>query len=133
MSPNTMEKSVCCVPEKKNGRFTKIRKNLLKVTTTFLLAFNFLFGAYCPVFAAGDAEKIIKDLLGDLINILCMAFSAVGILMVAFSIPKAIMSFRNEDTDGQTRAAMAIILGVFLTASGLIVNGFGLIDLLYTF
>ena len=133
MSPNTMEKPVCCVPKKKNGRFAKIRKNLLKATTTFLLTLNFLFGAYCPVFAANDAEGIIKDLLGDLINILCMAFSAVGILMVAFSIPKAIMSFRNEDTDGQTRAAMATILGVFLTASGLIVNGFGLIDLLYTF
>lgn len=133
MSPNTMKEPVACVPGGRKLHLAKIGKRFLKATPYFLLAINILVGTYCPAFAATGAEGTIKDLLKYFVNLVCMGFSGVGIVIVAFSIGKAILAFKNEDTDGQARAAMAIMVGLFLVAIGPIVNGFNLIDKLYTF
>lgn len=133
MSPNTMKEPVACVSEKGKWCLAKIGKHFLKATPYLLLAINILVGTYCPAFAATGAEGTIKDLLKYFVNLICMGFSGVGIVIVAFSIGKAILAFKNEDTDGQARAAMAIMVGLFLVAIGPIVNGFNLIDKLYTF
>lgn len=112
-----------------------MKKKILKTVPYLAMGVMMFLNTYCPAYAAGsgNAVKSIKDILSQFINIICMVFSGVGIVMAAYCVGKGIMAFRNDDIDGQQRAAQGLIVSIVLIAIGPIINGLDLVDKLYTY
>ncbi len=112
-----------------------MKKKILKTVPYLAMGVMMFLNTYCPAYAAGsgNAVKSIKDILGEFIDIICMVFSGAGIIMAAYCVGKMIMAFRNDDIDGQQRAAQGLIVSIVLIVIGPIINGLDLVDKLYTY
>lgn len=109
------------------------KRRAVKSVPYLVLGVCILMGSYCPAFAASGSSATLTSLLTEIINQICVVFSGVGIIYTAFNIGKMIMALRTEDSDAQQRASMALLVGVALICIGPIVNGFDLVDKLFSY
>ena len=113
---------------------TWLKKKALKAVPYLVLGFCILIGTYCPAFASsGNATNALKDILQQFIDIICMVFSGIGIIIAAYCVGKGVLALRNDDVDGQQRAAQGLIVAFVLIVIGPVINGLNLVDQLYTY
>lgn len=89
-----------------------------------------------PAFPLADdslaqAYQDIQKVLDSFLKVIGLVFSGTGILLTAYSVGKAVLAFKNDDTDGQQRAASGIIVGIVLIFLYPVINGMGLTKKLF--
>lgn len=78
-------------------------------------------------FATAGADDI-KTVLKPILNIVCMIFTTVGVILTVYSVGQLIMAFKNEDADSKSRASTMLVVGVCLIIFPSIVKGLKVID-----
>ena len=80
-----------------------------------------------PVFAV-EGEETVKEILEEMISIVGLVFSAVGVILAIYSVGQLVLAFKNEDADSKSRASTMLVVAVILIAFPAIVNGLNLVD-----
>lgn len=76
----------------------------------------------------GNAQANVKDILGNMISVIELAFQAVGVVLLVYSIAQLVLAFKNEDADSKTRASTLLVVAVILVALPTIINNLHLLD-----
>ena len=66
-----------------------------------------------PVWAS-SASGTISSILQDMIDIIGMVFTAVGIILAIYSVGTLILAFKNDDPDSKQRASTMLVVAVVL-------------------
>lgn len=93
---------------------------LMLAAVTFMLIVR-------PAFAV-EGEDTVKDILTEMISIVGLVFSAVGVILAVYSVGQLVLAFKNEDADSKSRASTMLVVAVILIAFPAIVNGLDLVD-----
>lgn len=93
---------------------------LMLAAVTFMLIVR-------PAFAV-EGEDTVKDILEEMISIVGLVFSAVGVILAVYSVGQLVLAFKNEDADSKSRASTMLVVAVILIAFPAIVNGLDLVD-----
>lgn len=107
--------------EHKKGR-------ILFVMSVF--AITAVFGSMLlnPLFA--DAAGNVAEILTDMIDIIGMIFTAVGIILAIYSVGTLVLAFKNDDPDSKTRASTVLVVSIVLIAFPQIVDKLNLVQYL---
>lgn len=93
---------------------------LMLAAVTFMLIVR-------PAFAV-EGEQTVKDILEEMISIVGLVFSAVGVILAVYSVGQLVLAFKNEDADSKSRASTMLVVAVILIAFPAIVEGLNLVD-----
>lgn len=93
---------------------------LMLAVVTFMLIVR-------PAFAV-EGEQTVKDILTEMISIVGLVFSAVGVILAVYSVGQLVLAFKNEDADSKSRASTMLVVAVILIAFPAIVEGLNLVD-----
>lgn len=93
---------------------------LMLAAVTFMLIVR-------PAFAV-EGEDTVKEILTEMISIVGLVFSAVGVILAVYSVGQLVLAFKNEDADSKSRASTMLVVAVILIAFPAIVNGLDLVD-----
>lgn len=93
---------------------------LMLTAVTFMLIVR-------PAFAV-EGEQTVKDILTEMISIVGLVFSAVGVILAVYSVGQLVLAFKNEDADSKSRASTMLVVAVILIAFPAIVDGLNLVD-----
>lgn len=93
---------------------------LMLAAVTFMLIVR-------PAFAV-EGEQTVKDILEEMISIVGLVFSAVGVILAVYSVGQLVLAFKNEDADSKSRASTMLVVAVILIAFPAIVKGLNLVD-----
>lgn len=95
---------------------------LMLAAVTFMLIVR-------PAFAKEVAgQQTVKDILSEMISIVGLVFSAVGVILAVYSVGQLVLAFKNEDADSKSRASTMLVVAVILIAFPAIVDGLKLVD-----
>lgn len=94
---------------------------LMLAAVTFMLIVR-------PAFAEVAGQQTVKDILEEMISIVGLVFSAVGVILAVYSVGQLVLAFKNEDADSKSRASTMLVVAVILIAFPAIVNGLDLVD-----
>lgn len=79
--------------------------------------------------ASGNgAATQVSTILKKMLDIVCMIFQAVGIVLSIYAIGQLIMAFKNEDADSKSKASTMLVVGVCLIALPTIATSVGVFD-----
>lgn len=88
-----------------------------------------MLGMSCMCFAVDGADTV-KEVLNKMIEIVCLVFQAVGVVLSIYSVGQLVLAFKNEDADSKSRASTMLVVGVILIAIPSIINGLNLVDMI---
>lgn len=94
---------------------------LMLAAVTFMLIVR-------PAFAEVAGQQTVKDILEEMISIVGLVFSAVGVILAVYSVGQLVLAFKNEDADSKSRASTMLVVAVILIAFPAIVKGLNLVD-----
>lgn len=97
----------------------------------FCLAAMLMAGLIFNVAMAGStnpAATQVSDILKKMLDIVCMIFQAVGIVLSIYAIGQLIMAFKNEDADSKSKASTMLVVGVCLIALPTIATSVGVFN-----
>ena len=77
--------------------------------------------------AVADSKGTVQDLVTQMIKIIGMIFTAVGVILAVYAVGTLILAFKNEDADSKSRASTLLVVSVVLIAFPSIVNGLDLV------
>lgn len=91
--------------DKKKAKF----KNFMvqAATFTFMMMFTIV-----PGFA--DATSSLTTIINNMINVVCLIFTAIGVLATVYAVGQLIFAFKNDDPDSKSRASQFLVVGVVL-------------------
>jgi predicted cation transporter len=94
-----------------------------KVAAVMGFAFAYAMATRKQIFAADDfqgydTDKSGADIVDNTVTVVGYIASFIGVIVLAAGIFQLIMAFRNEDSDGKSRAALAIGVGIALLSFG---------------
>ena len=84
-----------------------------------------------PVWAS-SASGTISSILQDMIDIIGMVFTAVGIILAIYSVGTLILAFKNDDPDSKQRASTMLVVAVVLIGFPAIIDQLNLTSYLKT-
>ncbi len=115
-----------CKTKKETKRKVQFKTgNLFLFLGIIVIAITMMF--MNPAFASGN---VIVSILGGMIDIISMIFTAVGILLGIYSIGMLILAFKGEDADSKLRAATVLIVSIILIGFPQLVEALDLISYL---
>lgn len=92
--------------------------NVMTAFTILVCATMFIF----PVFATSEAAGVMTKM----IDIICMVFRYVGVILLVYSVGQLVLSIKNEDSDSKSRATTMIVISCILIGIKTIVDGLDL-------
>ena len=77
-----------------------------------------------------DAAGNVAEILTDMIDIIGMIFTAVGIILAIYSVGTLVLAFKNDDPDSKTRASTVLVVSIVLIAFPQIIDKLNLVQYL---
>lgn len=111
-----------------NAKVNKRVKSILLILGVCILT-SLLFGTH-TVFAAVEGVEALKEYIQMLIDIIALIFSAVGVVLLAYSVGQTILAFKNDDPDSKSRATTMVVVSLVLIIMPQILRGLDLVDMI---
>lgn len=95
----------------------RINKKVLAVNTALMVATVSTFApALCD-------DPTMDSIMGKVLGMACSIFRYIGFVLVVVGAGQLILSFKNEDSEGKSRATMVLVTSVALIAMKSLVAG----------
>ena len=89
------------------------KQRVLAVSAAIVLGVIVVMPICNPVWASSGSGTI-SSILQDMIDIIGMVFTAVGIILAIYSVGTLILAFKNDDPDSKQRASTMLVVAVVL-------------------
>lgn len=123
-TPTSTGAGMTAPPQKK--RFSVKRLLFSGYFTAFTMMVMF---TTVPAYASEvEGSDEVREILTQMVNIVGMIFTAVGIILAVYSVGQLVLAFKNEDADSKSRASTLLIVSIILIAFPSIVEGLNLVD-----
>lgn len=93
-----------------------------------MLMAGLIFNVAMASGGTNGAATQVSSILKKMLDIVCMIFQAVGIVLSIYAIGQLIMAFKNEDADSKSKASTMLVVGVCLIALPTIATSVGVFE-----
>lgn len=93
-----------------------------------MLMAGLIFNVAMASGGTSGAATQVSGILKKMLDIVCMIFQAVGIVLSIYAIGQLIMAFKNEDADSKSKASTMLVVGVCLIALPTIATSVGVFE-----
>lgn len=106
----------------KNTLTTKKHETLRRVMAislvfVFAMAFMSMFNITPTVFA--DTEDTLNGVLTEILKIVKMAATYIGIVIAVWGVFQIVLAFRREDSEGISKQITTVVVGAVLAGFGI--------------
>lgn len=81
-----------------------------------------------PAFAATDYTSTIIEIVDQIVDIVCLIFQVIGVILGIYAVGQLVLAFKNEDANSKAEASRQLVVAVILIAVPGIITGLNLVN-----